>query len=278
MTQTIESTIEIVWSAYRSVLSKAGSLAYASTAITSGVRMQDTMDATGLTEEELKANPDFFSLVIQPNLERAIAISKKIAANADRPVVAPAIFEGRPQRWSQADYMKMWLAMIEENVTQMFMLPGWEYSNGGCEEYLKAINMAYGFGPRHDIVPLNAEGELIPLHQGLEKIAAALVDIHDRGRKAPSLFSTYKGLYAVHAAWKTIEFDAPASWNGDVRAAEDSTRIRRVHQGMTTLLREDYGWRGDLTLHTACGEVRTFSALPEGLFIQPQEVVPDDGD
>jgi len=274
--QTIDSTIDIVWSAYRSVLSKAGSLAYASTAITSGVLMQDTMDSTGWTESELKANPDFYHLVIKPNLDRGTALARKIAAVSDRPVVAPSIFEGKPQRWSQADYMRMWLAMIEEHVTQMFMLPGWEYSNGGCEEYLKAINMAYGFGPRTDIQPLDPDGRLIPLHVGMEKIAAALVNVHDRGRKAPSLFSTFRGLYAAYTAHKLPDFDdCPRQVNDDVYGAEQCPR--HIVKDIENLLKKEYGWDGQqLALRSSSGEIRELTAMPEGLLIRPEEVDPTD--
>lgn len=268
--QAVDSTIEIVWSAYRSVLSKAGSLAYASTAITSGVLMQDTMDDTGFTEDELKANPDFFALVIKPNLDRGTQLARQIAATSDRPVVAPAIFEGKPQRWSQTDYMRMWLAMIEEHVTRMHMLPGWEYSNGGCEEYLKAINMAYGFGPRHDIQPVTPEGELIPLHVGMEKIAGAIVDIHDRGRKAPTLFSVFKGLWGAYFTWHCPDLmhDLPTSGVGKVFGAEDGSAVLKIAGSIRTLLEEDYGWDGSqITLSVRAGVVREITATPEGIIL-----------
>ena len=276
--QAIDSTIDIVWSAYRSILSKAGSLAYASTAITSGVLMQDIMDDTGLTEAELKSSPEFFSLVIKPNLDRGVFFSRQIAATSDRPVVAPAIFEGKPQRWTQADYMKMWLAMIEEHVTQMYMLPGWEYSNGGCEEYLKAVNMAWGFGQRHDIVPMTPDGAWLPLDKGMELIAAALVDIHDRGRKADSLASTFDALYGAYYVWIAREIrrdDLPKEFNREFMQSTDYYRVGKIHDGLDTLLREDYKHLDLRCVNSVEGAMRELSAMPEGIIIVPEEVEED---
>lgn len=277
--QTIDSTIDIVWSAYRSILSKAGSLAYTSTAITSGVLMQDTMDETGLSEAELKASPEFFSLVIKPNLDRGTAAARVIASTSDRPVVAPSIFEGKAQRWSQADYMKMWLAMIEEHVTKMYMLPGWEYSNGGCEEYLKAVNMAWGFGSRHDILPLTPDGQPVTLHEGMELIAAALEDIHSRGRKADSLAITFDALYGAYYVWVAREIsrdDLPKEFNREFMMATDYSRVNKLHGDLDTLLREDYSHLDLRCVNRAVGAVRELTALPEGLLIVPEEVEPDE--
>jgi len=273
LTQTVGSTIEIVWSAYRSVLSQAGSLAYVSTSITSGKLMQDVLDEMGLSEEELKAHPDFFSMVIQPNLAAGTGLARQIASRNDRPVVAPTIFEGKAQRWSQADYMRMWLRMIEENVTQMFMSPGWEYSNGGCEEYLKAVNMDYGFGPRVDIQPLDHRHNPIPLHVGMERIATALEDVHRRGRKAPVLFSALKGLWGASLVWLMPELrkEVPDKFNAAFTGAEDRHTTKHVVNEIEPLLRQEYGWRGNLSLRSDTGEIRELAALPEGIILKSAE-------
>lgn len=270
--QSVDSTIEIVWSAYRSVLSKAGSLAYVSAAITSGKLMQDVMDNTGLSDEELRANPDFFTLVIAPNLQTGTEVARSIAAYADRPVVAPTIFEGRPQRWSQADYMKMWLQMIEENVSQMFMSPGWEYSNGGCEEYLKAVSMAWGFGPRTDIVPLYPNGiTAITLDQGMEHIAKALDDIHARGRKADTLASVFHALHNIYCVFTApdIHRDVPTKGNVDFMGRTDMRIIKPLYRSMGTLLTTDYKHLNLGGINLGSGPVRDITEAPEGVILKP---------
>jgi hypothetical protein len=271
-------TVEIVWSAYRSVLSKEGRLAYVSTAITSGRRMWEAVLALGLRDaDELKARfPEVLrDDVILPNVAAGNELAREVAAKIDHPVVAPAIFEARKQRWGQDEYMALWLKMIEENVGRIYMAPGWEFSNGGAEEYLHAVQMALGFRGRHDITPLDAESRVIPVGEGADAIARALFWLEERGAKAPVLAQVYCSLVTVLRLWLSPELGPELPKKGAYDA--EFLRISQDHPISTLkeasrLLELDYGVHHVYLTATPDGGVpRSSDATPEGIVLKAEE-------
>ena len=283
-TDEVKRTVEIVWSAYRSVLSKEGRLAYVSTAITSGRRMWDAVLALGLKDpEQLKTHhPDVFrSDVILPNVAAGTGLARELAGQIDHPVVAPAIFEARKQRWGQDEYMALWLKMIEENVGRIYMVPGWEFSNGGAEEYLHAAQMALGFRSRHDITPLDAQGRVIPIPTAADAIGRALLWLHERGGKAPVLAQVYCGLVTILGMWLAPEIsrDLPqyGAYNDEFLSASLRDRPLQCRQFSTLedvarLLKLEYGIDSVyLSANTGSGVPRTSDATPEGIVLKAED-------
>lgn len=274
----VKRTLDIVWSAYRSVLSKEGGLAYVSTAITTGRRMWEAVFAHGFkTPDELKvAQPALLrDAIIVPNIRDGSDLARQIASRVDQPVVAPAIFEARPQRWSQDEYMAMWLRMIEESVHWMYMAPGWEYSNGGTEEYLHSVQMGLGFRTRFLIEPLNPDGTQLAINTAIDKIGAAILWIHENGGRAPSLAHTYRALYTIYTAWHAPDFasDLPKDWNRgfpvrdhsagqDIRTLRDCSRLFELDYGLSSIYTDMNG---------KDGAPRSKDALPEGIFLRAED-------
>ncbi len=277
-TDEVKRTVEIVWSAYRSVLSKEGRLAYVSTAITSGQRMWEAVLALDLKDaDELKAkHPDVLrDDVILPNVAAGTGLARQLAAKIDHPVVAPAIFEARKQRWGQDEYMALWLKMIEENVGRIYMAPGWEFSNGGAEEYLHAAQMALGFRSRHDIMPIDAQGRVIPIPTAADAIARALFWLEERGAKAPVLAQAYCGLVTILGVWNAPEMchDMPANghYNVEFLQASDSMRITTLKDARR-LLRLEYGIESPyLSVSPVDGVPRSSDATPEGIVLKAED-------
>jgi len=268
-TDEVKRTIDIVWSAYRSVLSKEGHLAYVSTAISSGKLMYDILQQIGCSYEELKQHHSdvLYEQIIKPNIDQGTFLARNIASNVDEPVVSPAIFEARSQRWSQDEYMGMWLRMIEENVGRMVMSPGWEYSNGGTEEYLLAIQMIYGLRTRWNINVEDHEGTRLPLPQGMELIAKALLYLHDQGQKAQTIASVYVGLNNTHTAWGHMERGTP--FNREMMS--DKRSIYSCNREVLSLLRADYGIETQsFSVSPGKGLDRELTALPEHILILPK--------
>lgn len=242
----VKRTIDIVWNAYRSILSAEGQLAYVSTAITSGRRMYDLMDQLGIRDaEELKTKEPtvFLDRIIKPNIEEGTALAKKIAQKIGNPVIAPSIFEARKQRWSQDEYMAMWLKMIEENVGLIYMAPGWEYSGGGAEEYLHAVQMALGFKKRWNIDIFDAEGQPLYFHRGLEILVKALSDLSQKKRKSKTLAEVINGLVTLWSTLHThgIGDDLPSDWN---RNYLNNAETPIIGQTLKNLL-SNYGFNHD---------------------------------
>jgi hypothetical protein len=250
-------TIDIVWSAYRSVLSDKR-VAYLSAPITSGRRALDAA-ATGQARSE----------VIHENIAAGTNLAREIAKLRAGAIVAPTVFSGHHQGWSQTDYMQMWLGMIEQNVGDVYMSPDWAFSNGCAEEYLKTINLAHGFGTRWDITPRRPDGRVVHLHEGMEALSEALQLMQERKLKSDTLASALIGLYAAHVAWAAPELscDLPTDYNREVVHGVDRQRVLTVMREITPLLRCGYGWEGHVQLSLAGGAVRTINAWPEGVVL-----------
>lgn len=254
-------TIDIVRSAFRSVVSTKR-LAYLSAPITSGKRAMAALDA-GISKRE----------VVRENIAIGNDLARKIASSHNETIIAPTIFDGTPQDWSQSDYMAMWLGMIEENIGDIYMSPDWAYSNGCAEEYLKAINMAYGFGARSSITPRTPTGEILPLHEGLAALSESLHVLQERGKRAETLASVFLGLYAAHIAWTTPDLmhDLPSTYNREVVGSENNGRVTSTVREVTPLLARWYNWKGDVQLCLTDGAIRTISAWPEGVVLDTFE-------
>ena len=270
----VRRTVEIVWSAYRSVLSH-DQLAYLSTAITSGRRMWAAAFSFGFKgPEELKAKaPDVLrDTVILPNIVAGTTAARHIATTTKAPVVAPAIFEARGQRWTQDEYMALWLRMIEENVGTIYMAPDWEYSNGGAEEYLHAVQMALGFRSRFDIVPMSTTGEVILPHTGADLIGKALLWIHERGGRAPVLVQVYRSLVTllmVHHS-PDVMHDLPALANPVIRNGL-SNSVETLGD-CKRLIELDYGYSGFHTgIDLVRGIPRSSDATPEDVGLKAED-------
>jgi hypothetical protein len=260
-------TIDIVWSAYRSVLSSKR-LSYLSAPITSGKRAMEAA-AAGVSKGE----------IIRTNIEAGTGLAREIAGTCGGPIVAPTIFDANVQKWSQADYMQMWLGMIEENVGDVYMSPDWAFSNGCAEEYLKVINMGMGFGKRSDIIARRPDSKVIHLHDGMEEIVNALHVMHDRKIKADVLASVFLGLYTAYRVWCTHDIsrdELPKHYNPEIMGGIDEWKVRYLVETTARLLRHDYGWNGSLSMQSDKGALRTIMAWPEGVvFDVIEEKKPD---
>lgn len=178
---------------------KAKNVTYVSVPITSGPRLYDFMDKYGYkTAAEAKDHPKkFFNEVVEPNLEQGIEGSHYWIEKLHGTVIAPAEFEGRLRRqwgtidWGQDDFMGMWVPLIDEKVTNMVMLNGWEYSNGSGEEFLQAVLMQMGRRPRSDItIQDGEEGRPILLDEGISLMANAFKDVLSRNIQPRNMAET----------------------------------------------------------------------------------------
>lgn len=178
---------------------KAKNVTYVSVPITSGPRLYDFIDRRGYKSvEEAKSHPGkFFKEVVEPNLEQGVEGSHYWIEKLHGTVIAPAEFEGRLRRqwgtidWGQDDFMGMWVPLIDEKVTNMVMLNGWEYSNGSGEEYLQATLMQMGRRPRSDItIQDGEEGRPITLDEGIGLMAEAFKNVLSRGIKPRNMAET----------------------------------------------------------------------------------------
>jgi hypothetical protein len=179
--------INTVLSAYRSIL---GPVSFVSMPITGGQIYYDVLDKHdgSITKEQM------IDLVIKPNCVRGVNFAKSIAPMASFPVLVPSVLEAENMRWSDSEYMYLWYHVIEEKAQEIWMSPGWEYSNGSSQEFTRAIKMRKSGKP---IVIRDYFGEEMRLTDGVDMLAASIGDLHTRGYDCTQLAESLRELSVV---------------------------------------------------------------------------------
>ncbi len=180
-----QANIEIVSSAYASMLSASGR-AYLTMPVTSGRRFYEVLEAHGAStlDELLKVSPDALrEEIILPNIAESVALAETVAARIGIPLVVPGVFEARRQRWTQDEYMCLWMRLITGSVSQVHLCDGWEFSNGGAAEFARAILIRHRCLPGRDepMAVLDARGEAVGIEDGAELLSRAVRDLRARG-------------------------------------------------------------------------------------------------
>lgn len=204
-----KDNITVVLSAYRSFLSP---VAYVSMPITTGRLCYEVLEKRNVKsiEELAKTDKDaVFRDIIAPNIGQGIVFAQGVQKRTDLPVIAPAVFEAKKQRWGQNDYMFLWLNFIQERAAEMHMLDGWAYSNGGCEEFVRAMEMQFGFVEVlnqctaeeeeriRNMKVLDAGSCEIRFNDGFNRIYDAIVDLDSRGFRSGILCESVGKLMSI---------------------------------------------------------------------------------
>ncbi len=239
---------------------KAKNITYVSVPITSGPELYAFMDRHGFrSQEEAKLDRALFLReVIEPNMARGVKGAEAWAQKGGA-VIAPAEFDGALYRaygtgvhWGPNDFMGMWVPLIDEKITNMAMMKGWEYSNGCGEEYLQAVLMQMGRRARSSITIVDGDSARpIPLDEGIALMARAFEDIISRGIQPRNMAETLGKLLEAEDRFyreKTAGFVAEPSAvsPGAVRPRSavpslppyDHARVRAVAEEVAPLLRQ----------------------------------------
>ena len=233
----------VVLGAYRSFRgNRRAHIAYVGMPITTGKRYYDVLSEHRVrTPEELalKLGPRAISeLVIQPNIREGIAFADALGIRKDLLFIAPSVFEGKPQRWTQYAYMALWYRVLGELAGAHFVMDGWEYSTGGLKEVLFSMFMQWAiirpytkqaairtFGLKNFLPSMSTEDERnefdamrkirvydssgaeITVDRALEKSVAAIYDLKDRGFACDEL---------LEPAWKLMQTPIVSSLDSDI--------------------------------------------------------------
>lgn len=176
---------------------------YASSELTTGKRLYDLMLEAGVrTEDELRetlGEQEYRRRLWEPNLGEALDFARQVQdRHPGERVLTPAPFVA--QGWSQPEYLTLWETVLRTRVKELYFGPGWEYSNGCAFELAVAWNRGL---PVRD-----AEGDLISLKAGVERISAAAAELGSRGfditRLSLSLFRLEQELRARAGSHGTV--------------------------------------------------------------------------
>lgn len=177
--------VDVVTTAFRSF--KAKEITYVSTPITSGGKLYEAVKKSGKPLKEFTADKGrMYAEVIAPNIALAETVGDGLIENGfSTTVISPATFEAKQLGWTQDQYMALWLRVINEKVTRVAMVDGWEYSNGGIEELVEAFLMASGHRSRTNIDVVDERGAPITAAEAFERITEAMYDLNNTYHATP---------------------------------------------------------------------------------------------
>ncbi|HYD03294.1 MAG TPA: hypothetical protein VEC16_03255 [Alphaproteobacteria bacterium] len=197
---------------------------YLSSPVTTGKIMYGLQREHGISE---KTHPDFREKILMPamnqNYQSALRFLDAVQKYnlTDKCTILPADLEPSRQRWSQPEFQALWLTMISEKASEMFMHDDWEYSDGASEEFTHVMQLKLGVPKNSYLAFYNTkEGyekgldrmknievyglggdqfgyskKSISLEDGIEKIEKSVKQINNWGFQAPKLENCLNLLY-----------------------------------------------------------------------------------
>lgn len=173
--------------------------AYVSVPITSGKFFYDLL---------LKGTPNALQEAINHNYMEGFKFVEELALWVDCPIIYPADLTPVHQEWEQQHFQALWLSIIAEKCSEVHMSKGWEFSNGGTEEFVHCFQLKLGV-PKHsnllffntkmdeaeelermkNIKVYDHKGDELSMDDGIEKIQAAIVwlETNNLGHKTTKL-------------------------------------------------------------------------------------------
>jgi len=118
-------------------------LAYVSVPITSGKFFYKLQLAhPRATRDEL------MTASINHNYQVGWEFAENLQKHRNCPILYPADLVPAHQQWEQDHFQALWLSIIGEFCTEIHMCEGWEFSNGGREEFAHVMQLRLGL-PSH---------------------------------------------------------------------------------------------------------------------------------
>jgi hypothetical protein len=102
-------------------------------------------------------------------------------------IVEPASFTA--DGWSQDDYLRLWIALIEHHAREVRFLPDWQYSIGCAKEFAHAATLR--------VPTFTMDGMPLSLESGMKLLGNALHDLAMRCHRTPALASLAQVLEEV---------------------------------------------------------------------------------
>ncbi|MCX6814952.1 MAG: hypothetical protein NTY20_04875 [Candidatus Aenigmarchaeota archaeon] len=221
MKRRTRDEMDMILGAYRSIRHP---IAYVSMPVTGGKRLYDVLERKGVKalDKLREADPDsVVSDVIKPNIERGIEVADGLRERIKLPPIAPCVFDAIRKKWSQRDYLLMWLRVIEEKAEEVYMTDDWEYSSGSAQEFARVMEMQFDFvnpdqGMEHfpEGVDLEKEyrrlrqikvytesGKEIRIDAGFKLVAKVIMDLHKRGFEYKDIFDSFQKLINIVATY-----------------------------------------------------------------------------
>src|SRR3989339_779201 len=146
------------------------------------------------------------SLAIPINQQKSYKRFMEYCRKLNYPSIFPPSLTPINIEMEQTDFQALWLSVIAEKCTDHPLDTGWEFSNGGCEEFVHSWQLKLGL-PRHpnllffntkedeelsrirmrNIKTYDHKGNYISLNEGYKKMEKSLSWIHENGFESPKI-------------------------------------------------------------------------------------------
>lgn len=130
----------------------SGNLAYASVPITSGWVFYNLM-----LERPLSSRGELIKAAIEHNYQEGWNFVQVLRERLNYPILFPADLIPAHQHWEQDHFQALWLSILAEKCTKLYMSRGWEYSKGGVEEFVHAWQLKLGIPKHRDLIFFNTK-------------------------------------------------------------------------------------------------------------------------
>ncbi len=127
---------------------KKGDLEYISMPVSSGEKLYEVLEKYGVknSKELQEKYPEVLvKEVVKYNQKAIKKLYKKLKNKVKSEIVIPADIEAQKRGWSQNDCMFLWFRVLEEKIKKTYVANDWKYSNGGGEEFVRVMEMQFGF-------------------------------------------------------------------------------------------------------------------------------------
>lgn len=114
---------------------------YLSTPITSGLKLTQWLESSGISEGNPEYQEQHRINVIEPNIKEAITYTvklRRVYREYNQLVINPAEFIGI-DGWTQEDYYWLWEQTIKRFAKTIVFAHDWQYSNGCVVEFFVAL-------------------------------------------------------------------------------------------------------------------------------------------
>lgn len=212
--------IQVVSSAFASIVAQ---LAYLTMPVTTGPRLYDVLAKYGVSsKEELeKKRPGaLWEEVMVPNLDEGRALAEAIYRARSQAIVVPGLFDASAFKWRQEDYMTLWLRLIASGAKELFLAPGWQYSTGGVQEFVRGMMLQFRFAVRPDPLKVwNERQEPMSFSEGAMKVAYAIRHLGERGFDNSELLREFRHLANIAGTLMYLSERYPMLWEHHVSEA-----------------------------------------------------------
>lgn len=179
-----------------------GSAIYLSGPISGGPRFFDWYDRVGRTlrNDSAAYRKGLREHVVEPNSENIRRAAIRLRSETGEPVLEPASLV--VSDWTQEDYRILWARVIERFVSQIILMPGWEFSSGCAAEVHRAFV---------ENIPVSLlDGTSLTLSMAADILTGTAKDLKKRGVPLGGLLSSAEALEGLRNArrpYRKIEME-----------------------------------------------------------------------